>query len=45
VVREGQVVLDCRFDCPPDALFWIFSASKPSDRPRSRGSQIINPPV
>jgi hypothetical protein len=29
VVREGQVVLDRRFGCPPDALFWIFSASKP----------------
>jgi CubicO group peptidase (beta-lactamase class C family) len=29
VLREGQVVLDRGFGCPPDALFWIFSASKP----------------
>jgi CubicO group peptidase (beta-lactamase class C family) len=29
VVRDGQVVVDLSFGCAPDALFWIFSASKP----------------
>jgi len=29
VVRDGQVVVDLSFGCPPDALFWLFSASKP----------------
>lgn len=29
VFRDGQVVVDRSFGCPPDALFWIFSASKP----------------
>jgi CubicO group peptidase (beta-lactamase class C family) len=29
VVREGQVVLNRAVGCPADALFWIFSASKP----------------
>ncbi|MEU4288147.1 serine hydrolase domain-containing protein [Kribbella sp. NPDC026596] len=29
VVRDGQVVVDRSLGCPPDALFWLFSASKP----------------
>jgi CubicO group peptidase (beta-lactamase class C family) len=29
VLRDGQVVLDRAIGCPPDALFWLFSASKP----------------
>ncbi|HKA12029.1 MAG TPA: serine hydrolase domain-containing protein [Candidatus Dormibacteraeota bacterium] len=29
VLREGQVVLDRSFGCPKDALFLIYSASKP----------------
>jgi CubicO group peptidase (beta-lactamase class C family) len=29
VLRDGKVVLDRGFGCRPDALFWIFSASKP----------------
>ncbi|TDW15412.1 serine hydrolase domain-containing protein [Kribbella kalugense] len=29
VVRNGQVVVDRSFGCAPDALFWLFSASKP----------------
>jgi CubicO group peptidase (beta-lactamase class C family) len=29
MVREGQVVVDRVVGCRPDALFWIFSASKP----------------
>jgi CubicO group peptidase (beta-lactamase class C family) len=29
VLRDGQVVLDHAAGCRPDALFWIFSASKP----------------
>jgi CubicO group peptidase (beta-lactamase class C family) len=29
VVQEGQVVIDHAVGCRPDALFWIFSASKP----------------
>ena len=29
VLRDGKVVLDRGFGCAPDALFWIFSASKP----------------
>ncbi|WP_328454433.1 serine hydrolase domain-containing protein [Amycolatopsis sp. NBC_00438] len=29
VLRDGQVLLDRSFGGPPDALFWIFSASKP----------------
>jgi CubicO group peptidase (beta-lactamase class C family) len=29
VLRHGRVVLDRAFGCGPDALFWIFSASKP----------------
>jgi CubicO group peptidase (beta-lactamase class C family) len=29
VLRDGKVVLDRGFGCGPDALFWIFSASKP----------------
>ncbi|GLY37411.1 putative esterase/lipase/beta-lactamase [Amycolatopsis sp. NBRC 101858] len=29
VLREGRVVLDIGVGGPPDALFWIFSASKP----------------
>jgi CubicO group peptidase (beta-lactamase class C family) len=29
VVRDGQVVVDRSFGCPPEALFWLFSASKP----------------
>lgn len=29
VLREGRVVLDLGVGGPPDALFWIFSASKP----------------
>jgi CubicO group peptidase (beta-lactamase class C family) len=28
VVRDGHVVLDRSFGCGPDALFWLFSASK-----------------
>ncbi|HET6987862.1 MAG TPA: serine hydrolase domain-containing protein [Kribbella sp.] len=27
--RDGQVVIDRSFGCEPDALFWLFSASKP----------------
>ena len=29
VLRDGRVVVDQAFGCPPDALFWLFSASKP----------------
>jgi CubicO group peptidase (beta-lactamase class C family) len=29
VVREGRVVVDRSFGCSPNALFWLFSASKP----------------
>jgi CubicO group peptidase (beta-lactamase class C family) len=29
VLRRGEVVLDRTFGCAPDALFWVFSASKP----------------
>ena len=29
VLRDGRVVVDKSFGCPPDALFWLFSASKP----------------
>ena len=29
VAKDGQVVVDLSFGCPPDALFWLFSASKP----------------
>jgi CubicO group peptidase (beta-lactamase class C family) len=29
VLREGRVVLDRCVGCPPDALFWLFSAGKP----------------
>jgi CubicO group peptidase (beta-lactamase class C family) len=29
VLRHGQVVLDRRIGCTPQALFWLFSASKP----------------
>ncbi|HEY3558710.1 MAG TPA: serine hydrolase domain-containing protein [Kribbella sp.] len=29
VVRDGRVVLDRSFRCSPNALFWLFSASKP----------------
>lgn len=29
VERRGRVALDVSFGCDPDALFWLFSASKP----------------
>ncbi len=29
VIQHGQVILDESYGCAPDALFWIFSASKP----------------
>lgn len=29
VVRDGHVVVDRSFGCAPNALFWLFSASKP----------------
>ena len=29
VERRGEVVLDTVWGCEPDALFWLFSASKP----------------
>lgn len=29
VLRDGEVLLDDATGCPPDDLFWIFSASKP----------------
>jgi CubicO group peptidase (beta-lactamase class C family) len=29
VLADGEVVLDCAVGCGQDALFWIFSASKP----------------
>ncbi|NIK62385.1 serine hydrolase domain-containing protein [Kribbella shirazensis] len=29
VVRHGQTVVDRSFECSPNALFWLFSASKP----------------
>ncbi len=29
VLREGRVVLDRAIGCRPDALFWLFSSSKP----------------
>ncbi|MFI5734238.1 serine hydrolase domain-containing protein [Kribbella sp. NPDC051587] len=29
VIRDGRVVVDQSFGCEPDALFWLFSASKP----------------
>lgn len=29
VIRDGLVVVDLAFGCRPDALFWLFSASKP----------------
>lgn len=29
VVRDGRTVVDRSFGCSPNALFWLFSASKP----------------
>lgn len=29
VLRAGEVVVDVALNCRPDALFWLFSASKP----------------
>jgi len=29
VMRDDRVVVDQAFGCPPDALFWLFSAGKP----------------
>jgi len=29
VIRHGRLALDVAFGCAPDALFWLFSASKP----------------
>ena len=29
VIHDGQVVLDESFGCQPDALFWVYSVSKP----------------
>jgi CubicO group peptidase (beta-lactamase class C family) len=29
VFRDGEVVVDVAVNCRPDALFWLFSASKP----------------
>jgi CubicO group peptidase (beta-lactamase class C family) len=29
VIRDGRVVVDQAIGCAPDALFWLFSASKP----------------
>ncbi len=29
VIRDGRLVVDQAFGCEPDALFWLFSASKP----------------
>lgn len=29
VLHHGRIVLDRSFGCPPDALFWTFSAGKP----------------
>ncbi|MEU8225859.1 serine hydrolase domain-containing protein [Kribbella sp. NPDC048915] len=29
VVRDGRTVVDRSFKCSPNALFWLFSASKP----------------
>ncbi|MGW7687051.1 serine hydrolase domain-containing protein [Kribbella sp. NPDC054772] len=29
VVRHGRIVVDRSFGCAPNALFWLFSASKP----------------
>lgn len=29
VIQDGEVVLDAAIGCRPDALFWVFSASKP----------------
>jgi CubicO group peptidase (beta-lactamase class C family) len=29
VIRDGRVVVDQALGCEPDALFWLFSASKP----------------
>ena len=29
VLHRGEVVLDRTFGCTPDALFWVFSVSKP----------------
>ncbi len=29
VIRDGEVVLDEAYRCTPEALFWVFSASKP----------------
>ncbi|MGW6278293.1 serine hydrolase domain-containing protein [Kribbella sp. NPDC055071] len=29
VLRDGHLILDRSFGCAPDALFWLFSASKP----------------
>ncbi|WP_165956781.1 serine hydrolase domain-containing protein [Kribbella antibiotica] len=29
VIRDGRVVVDRWFGCEPDALFWLFAASKP----------------
>lgn len=29
VIRDGRVVVDRALGCAPDALFWLFSASKP----------------
>ncbi|WP_170323516.1 serine hydrolase domain-containing protein [Cryptosporangium phraense] len=29
VIHDGRVVIDEAYGCEPDALFWLFSASKP----------------
>lgn len=29
VIQRGRTLVDAAFGCAPDALFWIFSASKP----------------
>jgi CubicO group peptidase (beta-lactamase class C family) len=50
VIRDGEIVLDRSFGCPPDALFWIFSAGKPLTavlvhRLARRGELSLDDPV
>jgi CubicO group peptidase (beta-lactamase class C family) len=50
VIRDGEVVLNRSFGCPPDALFWIFSAGKPLTavlvhRLARRGELSLDDPV
>lgn len=50
LLRAGEIVLDEAIGCQPDALFWIFSASKPFvailvHRLAQRGALALDDPV